>query len=460
MTTDKPIISLANVSKAYRIFNHPSDAFFEVLSGSKRHTLYQALSDISFDVKEGEVVGVLGRNGAGKTTLLRLIAETIQPTSGVVKVNGKISPILELGTGFSDEYSGRHNILMGGLCLGLSQHEIQDKFEKIIEFSELEKAIDQPLRTYSTGMRMRLAFSTAIACASDIIIIDEALAVGDALFQAKCMTKLRELTDGGATVFFVSHSVGTIYDLCSRALLLEGGRLIADDLPREVGYLYELSLQRDKGKLVQTEDAVSPALSVDHSPASTEKRVVSVNNGLKDAVEPAPSAANINRTSLFEEKDQLKSLKLNIDSIQSSGISACVTEIGIFDQAGNMTTTLIPRNSYQVRVRATTFRDVQKIVLGYCVELTTGLVLFGTSTFNSGMTLHANAGAVVEAKFSFENKLGQGSYTVGGAVAEVIEGTSILQHTYRQAMNILVDSPSQFEGRVDLTDTIELNVVD
>lgn len=231
-------ISVRQLGKAYRLYAHPRDMLLEALSGKTRHQDFQALDGVSFEVAHGSVVGLMGRNGAGKSTLLRIIAGTLDATSGEVHTVGRIAAILELGTGFHPDYTGRENIYLGGLCLGLSRKEVQSRVDEVVAFSELQDHIDRPFRTYSSGMQARLTFSVATCVDPDILIIDEALSVGDARFQLKSFDRIREFKRRGKSILLVSHSINHITSLCDHAILLDGGKLLMQGEPNAVGNAY------------------------------------------------------------------------------------------------------------------------------------------------------------------------------------------------------------------------------
>ncbi|WP_294262339.1 ABC transporter ATP-binding protein [Propionivibrio sp.] len=233
-------ISVRNLTKTYRLFGHPGDRIKQFFSlGLKQyHREFTALKDVSFDIKKGETVGIIGRNGSGKSTLLQLVCGILKPTSGAVVVQGRVSALLELGAGFNPEFTGRENVYFQGAVLGFSKDDISRRFDAIATFADIGEFMEQPVRTYSSGMFLRLAFSTAIHTDPDILVVDEALAVGDIDFQAKCMTVFRRFRQRGVTVLFVSHDMNAVRSLCSRGIYLDCGDLIEIGSASEIAERY------------------------------------------------------------------------------------------------------------------------------------------------------------------------------------------------------------------------------
>jgi ABC-2 type transport system ATP-binding protein len=250
-----PIISVENVTQRFRVIHERPDTLRELFSKFYRHTgsvhQFDAVKNVSFHVHKGEMVGLIGRNGSGKSTLLKIVAGIYKPTLGTVQTQGSIAPLIELGAGFHGELTGRENVMMNGLLLGYSKREMSQREASIIEFAEIGDFIDAPVKQYSSGMYMRLAFSVATEVNPDILVIDEILAVGDMLFQQKCFERLRRFRASGKTILFVSHSMKDIQEHCDRAILLEKGQLVADGPPLEIVQRYEAGAQTEARELVE-----------------------------------------------------------------------------------------------------------------------------------------------------------------------------------------------------------------
>ena len=234
------VVTLRNLSKKYPIYERPSHKLLELLTWGRRqfHREFWALKDIDLEVFPGTTLGVIGQNGSGKSTLLQLVAGILTQTRGDRFVNGTVSALLELGSGFNLEFTGRENVFMGGAIIGLHQRQMEEKLDEILEFAEIGDFIDRPVKTYSTGMFMRLAFSVAIHVDPDILLVDEALAVGDLIFQHRCFNRVRRLKAEGKTILFVSHDLQAVTQFCDRAILLDAGQKLADGTPDEVVQRY------------------------------------------------------------------------------------------------------------------------------------------------------------------------------------------------------------------------------
>lgn len=240
---DDIAIKVKNVSKTFRLPHEKNNSIKSAIVNfyrprKKGYELQQALNGISFEVKKGEFFGIVGRNGSGKSTLLKLLAGIYTPTGGEVQVSGKLTPFIELGVGFNPELTGRENVYLNGALLGFNRKEMQDMYDDIVDFAELKKFMDQKLKNYSSGMQVRLAFSIAIKAETEILLIDEVLAVGDALFQQKCYDYFQQIKDSDKTVVFISHDQGAIENFCDRAILINDGKIIIDGLPEDVTSKY------------------------------------------------------------------------------------------------------------------------------------------------------------------------------------------------------------------------------
>lgn len=383
----KPAIVVQSLSKRFRIYKRPADMIWEVLTGRQRHRDFMALNDISFSVGQGEIVGLIGRNGAGKSTLLKIIARTLEASAGSIEVNGRVSAILELGTGFNPEYAGRENIYLGGLCLGLTREEIRAREADIIAFSELEDFIDQPFKTYSNGMQARLTFSVAVSVDPDILIIDEALSVGDAKFQLKSFDRIRSFRERGKTILVVSHELNSLVVLCDRAILLDKGRIVADGDPNHVGKLYhELLFGPPK----------EPTPHIEAAPMSE-----------------ADTAGAENPPAGYERR--------------YGNRRAVITHVTIRDEASRIVTQIEAGGTYRFRFVVEAQANVEDYILGLLIRTPRGIEVLGTDTrfwegYGFPQTLQAGHRYCFD--IGFTNNLAPGRFFLTASISQT-DGTKL-----------------------------------
>jgi ABC-type polysaccharide/polyol phosphate transport system ATPase subunit len=341
-------IRVNSLTKEFEIYDKPADLALEILTRRSRHRTFRALEGITFDLARGNVLGIIGPNGAGKSTLLKIITGVLDPTSGTVEVFGRVTAILELGLGFNPEYSGRENVRLSGLLYGMTHDEIERKLGSIIEFSGLGNFVDQAVKTYSSGMHSRLAFSIATAVDPDILIIDEALAAGDSMFVHKCMRRIRQLCSGGRTVVVVSHGTGLLAQLCHRVLWLEDGRIKMDGPALAVVQAYDLAAHQgaDAQSWIENVETVSHGLDV------AEGRGIA--SAIKDENVSDGTASAATATQLF------KQIATPDPCMEVGGVATgknvfrrgpvFIDSVDMLDHEGKRTTRLITLRPFTLRV--------------------------------------------------------------------------------------------------------------
>lgn len=404
--TTGSVISVQGVSKCHRIYASPVDRLWQGLWGSrrKRYREFWALRGVDLAVSRGETVGIVGRNGAGKSTLLQLIAGTMHPTRGKIEVHGRVAALLELGSGFNPEFTGRENVLMNAQVLGLRRSEVEERFDRIVDFSGLGTFIDQPVRTYSSGMMVRLAFAVAINIDPDVLIIDEALAVGDEAFQRKCYARIEEIKRGGATILFVSHSAQSVVQLCDRAVLIEGGERLLTGHPRDVVSLYSrlLHASPETASGIREEIREFDRTGVPGTPADTVDAAAKGNGS-----ERIQSDVNI----WHDAEDRLDEGLVSQSRVEYQSRGARIVDPHVATPDGRRVNVLAPNQEYVFRYRVEFSAMASFVEFGMTVKSVNGISLFGMSSHGrSGFIPEIPAGATVDVEFRFLSRFQPGIY--------------------------------------------------
>lgn len=354
------MIRIEHISKSFRLYSSPSDRLKEILLRRSFHTDHQALNDISFYVRNGETLGIIGPNGAGKSTLLKILLGVYLPDNGTVEIDGKITGLLELGTGFNPEMTGLENIYMNGTLLGMTREELRSREQSIVAFSELGYFIKEPLKTYSSGMAMRLAFSIAIHADPRCFVVDEALSVGDAHFQQKCMGRIRQFRQNGGSIIFVSHDLNAVKMLCDSAILLHEGNVINRGTPEKIvnDYNYLLAQMNESGKVDLTRDDASGSYG---------------------------------------------------------NYKACITGVTIKgEESGGDVVSSGERVAISVEVQAS--ENLDETTVGIIIRNKYGLDIYGTNTFHYGKDLQLDSGKKRTVTFCMNLNIAPGKYSIAAAL--------------------------------------------
>ncbi|MDR5751450.1 MULTISPECIES: ABC transporter ATP-binding protein [unclassified Caballeronia] len=443
-------IEINDVGKCYNIYERPRDRLLQMLVGRRRQ-LYRpfwALQNVSFSVPRGETVGIVGRNGSGKSTLLQIIAGTLTPTAGAVSVNGRVAALLELGSGFNPEFTGRENVYLNASLLGLSPSEVDERFDSIVSFADIGAFVDQPVKTYSSGMMVRLAFAVQAQTNPEILIVDEALAVGDARFQAKCFDRLKQLKDNGTSILLVTHSSEQIVTHCSSAILLDQGQKLQEGAPREVVNRYlDLLFGRDSNARRRSKPS---AERVKEGAVSDEES--------KDAAEDGPDVA-AGKLRLDEDVFSQRPGYNPYEYRWGDG-SAAITDFRL--ESGGVefphSVEVGARVRLDIGVRFT--RTLVRPILGVTIKTKEGITVFGSNSelLDCEEVKHVGeAGERMRATVFLDCRLGQGDYFISLGIA-TREGETIVPHDRRyDAIHLVISPDTSFFGLVDMKMSMQLH---
>lgn len=395
----KSIISAKHLTKTYKLYNRNEDRVKEIFHPLRRiyHTPFNALNRVSFEVEKGEILGIIGVNGSGKSTLLQILAGVLSPTSGDIKINGRVSALLELGAGFNPEFTGRENIFMNASLLGMDHKDIHKNQESIIQFAEIGRFIDQPIKTYSSGMTIRLAFSIAISVEPEILVVDEALSVGDIYFQHKCMNRMKKLMDKGITIIFVSHDMGAVRTLCTRAMLMEKGRIIETGDTNKIVNLYSYRMIDHENDLIK--EMSSEAGDMDQTEpievTESQKRL---------PTKKQEQRISFKRDPVFTER---------VSSSRAGSGKVRVQNVELYNTNNEVAGSFLFNDPIRVRVHVEFFESCTNTNIGFVLFDKNGVEILGTNCVIEGTPIaHGTPGDCYIVDFKFQNIMKHGSYSI------------------------------------------------
>ena len=430
-------IKVNNVSKIYNLYPTNKDRALGMLGfrHGVKYREHHALNDVSFEVKKGDCVGIIGTNGAGKSTMLKIITGVLSPTSGSVDIDGRISALLELGAGFNSLYTGIENIYLNGTMIGFTKEEIDSRLDDILEFADIGDFVYQPVKTYSSGMFVRLAFAVAINIDPEILIVDEALSVGDAFFQNKCFKKFEDFKNRGKTILFVSHDLSSIERYCSKAILLDHGINVGEGTPGETINRYK--------KLMS-------GMSVKDIKAQEEGTYVP----------GGAAAANVPADGDASEKKWKDSFQINPKLDEYGIMDAKITDFAIMDEQGNLSATLIKGYKFHIKYKVEFFEDVQDPIFTYTFKTLKGQDVTGTNTMyeNTGVGL-AKKGDVFVVDFEQEMFLQGGDYLLSISCTSFVNGELTVHDRMYDVLLISVVSNKNTVGFYDMNSKVSVEKI-
>ncbi len=421
------IINSEKLTKSYKLYNTHPDRIKETFHPfrKKYHTTFNALSDVSFQIKKGKCVGIIGRNGSGKSTLLQIICGVLTPTSGAIHVSGRVSALLELGAGFNPDFTGRENVYLNSAILGLKQEEIDACFDNIVDFADIGKFIDQPVKTYSSGMYIRLAFAVAVNVDPEILVVDEALAVGDEIFQRKCFSRMQKIKENGCTILFVSHSATTIMEFCDRAILLDAGEILAIGSPKDIISKYHKLIFAPKGRVTDLRNKFKELFNKREQCSKAPTAITECN--VKKGKNNNESEARVtDTTSSYDQYDPNLVSKSTV-SYESRG--ALIKNPRIINIDGTKVNILRRGREYFYKYDVNFLDHAFKVRLGMMIKTVSGIEIGGLTSHSSDSGINnIERETLLTAEFRFCCNLTPGIYFMNCGVMGVVEGEETFLH--------------------------------